>query len=174
MRIKSYIVYISVLTIFIIGVVSCATVKPEIVEETGIMGVVVPVNKEKEEIDYQERDKIVLNFVPMKNGKSIFNKSISNKSISNKSLSNKSFTINPEKDGSFKIYLEPEEYRLEIFLKGFYVKTVNLSIAKGQLLKLGEIMIQKIEPEPGIPLKGSESEENFFNEGDVNIQQPVY
>jgi len=159
MRIVSYTINISTFILLLFILLSCASVKPEVEERVGIMGVIIPEDKKGEEIIYQERDKIVVNCIPLKYGKAI---------------SEKSFTLNPEKNGSFFIDLTPGEYRLEIFLKGFYVNSFHLYVNKGQILDMGKIRLQKIEVEPGVPLKGGGEEENILNEGDVNIQQPAY
>ncbi len=159
----------SFLIIFtILSLISCATVKTReekhkeievISKRTGITGVLIPVDKDGREIIYQEKEKIIVNLIPIKDGHKLFEQSL---------------VINPESNGSFKYNLNQGEYFVEIFLKGFFVNNFEITIPEDEFVDLGVIKLKKIEADSGEPLKGEDSEEVILNEGDVNIEPPSF
>lgn len=133
-------------------------VVPEL-ERAGITGRIIPVDSSGVEIAQEERQKAVINCIPLKEGSQ---------------LKERSVTGNPENDGSFIIDLKKDEYFVEIFLEGFYVRSFKVTVEENRRVNLGEITIQRIESGSGIPVKGDEIEEVFMNEGDVSIQPPSH
>jgi hypothetical protein len=162
--------FFGILMLVILG--SCATtrkkgiepveVKPEIVvpiERPGIAGRVIPVDSSGKEITQEERDRVIINCIPIEEGSQ---------------LKERSVTVNPDAEGSFSIDLKKGEYLIEIFLEGFYVRNFKVVVEDDRRVNLGDIRIQRIEPGSGVPLKGDEIEEVFMNEGDVSIQPPTH
>ena len=139
--------------------ISCATLKTEEGEVIfeGITGILVPVDADGEEIVYQEKEKILVKLIPIKDGERLLNNTL---------------TFNARSDGSFFSELGKGNYAVEIFLDGFYVKSFEIIIHKNEVLDLGEIDMQKIEADMGAPLKEEYTEEVIINEGDVNIEPP--
>lgn len=144
---------------------ACATVKKEtvkvepVVERTGIMGRVVPVDSSGAEIVQEDSEKIVINCIPVKKGSQVKDRSI---------------TGNSGSDGSFSLDLKSGEWFIEVFLEGFYVKSFHVILGENRRVDMGEIRLQRIESGSGVPLKGDEIEEAFVNEGDVSIQPPTH
>jgi len=128
-------------------------------EITRITGVLIPVDKDGREIIYQEKEKIIINLIPMKDGYKLFEQSL---------------VVNPESNGSFTYNLNQGEYSVEIFLEGFYVYSYEITIPEDEFVNLGVIKIKKIEADTGAPLMGEDSEEVLLNEGDVNIEPPSF
>ncbi len=149
--------------LMIIGVVlfflllSCATTKEEKIGRAGIKGTIIPVDMNGEEIREQDKGKIVINCIPVKEGLQIQDSSI---------------TGNAQNNGDFELDLNYGEYVVEVFLEGFYVENFYVVLDSGKRKNLGKIMIKRIETGSGIPLKDDEFEEVIINEGDVNIQPP--
>jgi hypothetical protein len=138
-------------------VLSCATTKEQKEGRAGIKGTIIPVDLKGEEIKEQDKKKIVINCIPVKEGLQ---------------LQDNSVTGNARDNGNFELDLRYGEYVVEIFLEGFYVESFYVVLNSGKRKNLGEIMIKRIEPGSGIPLKDDEFEEVIINEGDVNIQPP--
>lgn len=137
---------------------SCSTFKKAFwVRQTGIKGVVIPVDEEGNKIIEQERENIIINCVPIREGSKDFEHSI---------------TSNAKSDGSFVIDLKRGEYWVEIFLEGFHVESLQVMVYEKKMKNLEEIRIRKIEAGSPSPHKGEETEESITNEGDVNIQPP--
>jgi hypothetical protein len=140
---------------------SCATLKTEEGEAVfeGITGKLVPVDAYGNEIVFQEKEKILVKLIPIKDGER---------------LPDDSLTFNPRPDGSFVSRLDDGNYAVEVYLDGYYVKSVEITVNKNEILDLGTINIEKIETDMGTPLKEehSETEEIIINEGDVNIEPP--
>jgi len=138
-------------------ILSCATTKEEKVGRAGIKGTITPVDLNGEEIKEQDKRKIVINCILVKEGLQIQDSSI---------------TGNARDNGDFELDLRYGEYIVEVFLEGFYVESFYVVLDSGKRKNLGEIMIQRIETGSGIPLKDDEFEEVIIDEGDVNIQSP--
>ena len=157
---KSCLILIIILAI-LFYLSSCVLFKPkkepkeELLE--GMKGQIIPVDRAGEEILYQERENIIINLMLLKEGSPIEDQTI---------------TFNPELDGSFFIVLKTGEYAVEIFLKGFYVESFNITVEEAQVLDRGIIEIREIEAGTGVPIKGEKTDEVILNEGDVNIQPP--
>ncbi len=149
---------IAVITVVLLIAVSCATREKTIVDRAGIKGTVVPTDASGNEIEMQDRGGVIINCIPLREGKQKQEMAI---------------TANTQNDGSFSIGLPGGEYMIEIFLEGFYVKSFHLDLKAGKRYNLGKIALRKIEVGEGMPLKNSEQKENIGSEGDVTIQPPV-
>jgi hypothetical protein len=150
-------VLVFIVVVLLFSILSCATTKEEKVGRSGIKGTITPVDMHGEEIKVQDRGKIVINCIPVREGLQIQDSSI---------------TGNARDNGDFELDLRLGEYVVEVFLEGFYVESFYVVLETGKRNNLGEIMIKRIETGSGIPLKDDELEEVIINEGDVNIQPP--
>mgnify|MGYP000017518841 CR=1 FL=1 len=151
------ILVLSIIILLGFSTFSCTTRqkrKIERIPETGIMGVIIPVSGEGEIIESQPRDEVVINCTFMDNG------------------GGKVYTVNPDPEGRFKVLLKNGNYRIEIFLKGFKVKSLEVNIPPNTMLDLGEIKLVRIETQMGKPFLGEEDQTPLLNEGDVSIQPP--
>ena len=157
--------FVIILLLTIIGT-SCATLEKEkevVVEEKvqprfeGITGILQPVDANGNEILYQDKETILVNLIPIKNGEKLIDRAVA---------------FHPHPDGRFISELGDGNYAVEILLDGFYVKRFDITVHKNELLDLGVIDIQKIETDISMPLKGEQTEEVITNEGDVNIEPP--
>lgn len=137
---------------------SCATTKPKEYERAGIKGSVVPVDSEGEEIVMEDKENIIINCIPVKDGVQMVDKSI---------------VGNAKPNGDFAVELRGGEFVVEVFLEGFYVERTTVLLDRNRRKNLGKIKIRRIETERGVPLEEDISEELIINEGDVNIQPPV-
>jgi hypothetical protein len=137
---------------------SCATTKPEEFVRAGIKGSVIPVDSEGEEIVMEDKEKIIINCIPLVDGVQKTERTI---------------TGNAKGNGDFVVDLRGGEYVVEIFLEGFYVNTFNVVLDRNRRENLGKIEIRRIESGTGTPLKDDVGEEVNINEGDVNIQPPT-
>jgi len=153
---KSYPILIIILAI-LFYLSSCVSFKPKEDLLEGMKGQIIPVDRAGEEIVYQERENIIINLMLLKEGSPIEDQTI---------------TFNPELDGSFFAVLATGEYAVEIFLKGFYVESFNITVEEAQVLDLGIMEIREIVAGTGVPIKGEKTDEVILNEGDVNIQPP--
>jgi len=153
---KSCLILIIILAI-LFYLSSCVSFKPKEDLLEGMKGQIIPVDRAGEEIVYQERENIIINLMLLKEGSPIEDQTI---------------TFNPELDGSYFAVLATGEYAVEIFLKGFYVESFNITVEEAQVLDLGIIEIREIEAGTGVPIKGEKTDEVILNEGDVNIQPP--
>jgi len=153
---KSCLILIIILAI-LFYLSSCVSFKPKEDLLEGMKGQIIPVDRAGEEIVYQERENIIINLMLLKEGSPIEDQTI---------------TFNPELDGSFFAVLATGEYAVEIFLKGFYVESFNITVEEAQVLDLGIMEIREIEAGTGVPIKGEKTDEVILNEGDVNIQPP--
>lgn len=143
---------------------SCAAKKEavKVKEEkaiSGIKGIIIPVDQSGNEIEQQERGKIVINCVPLREGKPVEGKTI---------------TKNPEPDGRFMIELKEGEYNVEFFLKGFNVTSFRVEVSQEKMVDLGSVKLQKIATVHGEPILESQTDKKILNEGDVNIQPPSF
>ena len=154
---RRMILIIIISTIIFCIITACATLKTRDKLIEGIQGQIVPVNKTEEEIFSLERENILINCVPLKNGSQ---------------LDEQSITYNPDSDGSFFLDLKSGEYSIEIFQKGFHVISLHVQVIKDQISDVGEIELREIEVDRGVPIKGGGEEDVIMNEGDVNIQPP--
>jgi hypothetical protein len=137
---------------------SCATTKPEEFERAGIKGSVVPVDSKGEEIGMEDKEKIIINCIPVEDGMQKTDRII---------------TDNPKGNGDFVVELRGGEYVVEVFLEGFYVRTFNVVLDRNRKENLGKIEIKRIESGTGTPMRDDVGEEVITNEGDVNIQPPA-
>ncbi len=154
---SKYILFIVFGFSFLIFVAACATLKPKEDKFDGFFGIVKPVNRNDEEIVYQDRDKVIINCIPVR------------REIP---ASDGPFTFNPDADGNFVAKLQYGEYSVEIFLNGFYVKSFNITIPEGELIDIGIVELKEIAADEGEPVMGEDSEEMLLHEGEVNIQPP--
>ncbi|HEB32543.1 MAG TPA: hypothetical protein ENI15_16995 [Spirochaetes bacterium] len=152
-----YILFIVFGFLFLIFIAACATIKPKKDKFDGFFGIVKPVNRDGEEIVYQERDKVIINCIPVKG---------------EFTASDGPFTFNPEPDGNFVAKLHYGEYSVEIFLNGFYVESFYITIPKGELIDIGIVELKEITADEGEPVMGGDPDEIILHEGDVNIQPP--
>jgi hypothetical protein len=151
-------IFMVIISFIIFGMITaCATLKTREKLIEGIQGQIVLVNKTEEEISSLERENILINCVPLKNGSQ---------------LDEQSITYNPDPDGSFFLDLKSGEYSIEIFQKGFHVISLRVDVKKDQISDVGEIELREIEVDRGVPIKGGGEEDVIMNEGDVNIQPP--
>jgi hypothetical protein len=136
---------------------ACSTLKSKSVPTNGISGAVIPVDRDGQEITQQDKQKIIINCIPLKQGAA---------------LPEKSVTYNPDSEGRFMFGLKTGDYNVEIFLKGFHVKNYQITVLKDEIVELGTVQIREIEAGEGKPVKGDKADEVILNEGDVNIQPP--
>lgn len=137
---------------------SCATTKPKEYERAGIKGSVIPIDSDGTEIVMEDKENIIINCIPMKDGEQMVDKTI---------------VGNAKSNGEFVVDLRGGEFVVEIFLEGFYVESINVVLDRNRRKNLGKIAISRIETERGVPLKDDISVELIINEGDVTIQPPV-
>lgn len=156
MSVKYFSIIIIIFSLLLL-LAACATVSPKEDLFNGIKGTVIPVNRDGKEIIYQEKEKTVINCIPLMKGSP---------------LQEWSITLNPKPDGTFIVALDRGEYSVEIFLKGFYVASFHIDVLEDELVDLGIIKIEEIEAGEGTPVKGEEADDVISNEGDVNIQPP--
>jgi hypothetical protein len=137
---------------------SCATTKPKEFERAGIKGSVVPVDSKGDEIVMEDKEKIIINCIPVEDGMQKTDRTI---------------TVNAKGNGDFVAELRGGEYVVEVFLEGFYVRTFNIVLDRNRKENLGKIEITRIESGTGTPMRDDVGEEVITNEGDVNIQPPT-
>jgi hypothetical protein len=125
---------------------------------TGLKGSVVLADESGKELSFGDRDKILVNIVPVREEKRIEEKAL---------------VLNPGQDGSFQVRLKEGEYFFEVFLKGFHVESRTVLVRKGSVLDLGAVKITRISTGGAAPVMGDKREEPPPNVGDVNIQPPV-
>jgi len=145
-----------VLTILILP--SCATTKPKEYERAGIKGSVIPVDSDGNEIVMEDKENIIINCIPLRDGEQMVDKTV---------------VGNAKSNGDFEVDLRGGEFVVEIFLEGFYVESVNVVLDRNRRKNLGKIVISRIEPGRGVALKDDISEKLIINEGDVNIRPPA-
>lgn len=138
--------------------VSCATGRFPAGRKSGIKGRVLPVDASGEVILLQDKGQIIVNCFPVRNGTP---------------LQERSITVNTRDDGSFSVDLREGEYLIEFFLKGFYVKSMTVSLEGKKKKNLGDIMIERIVADTGLPVRDGDTEESIGSGGDVTIQPPV-
>jgi|WetSurSiteA1Bulk_404760.scaffolds.fasta_scaffold30377_2 hypothetical protein len=125
---------------------------------TGLKGSVVLADESGKELSFGDREKILVNIVPVREEKRIEEKAL---------------VLNPGQDGSFQVRLKEGEYFFEVFLKGFHVESRTVLVRKGSVLDLGAVKITRISTGGAAPVMGDKREEPPPNVGDVNIQPPV-
>ena len=154
---SKYILFIVLGVSFLIFIAACATIKPKKDKFDGFFGIVKPVNKNGEEIVYQDTENVIINCIPVKG---------------EIPASDGPFTFNPDADGTFAAKLHHGEYSVEIFLNGFYVESFNITIPEGELLDIGIVELKEITADEGEPVMGEDFDGMILHEGDVNIQPP--
>jgi hypothetical protein len=154
---RRYLLFILLGILFLIFISACATVKPKRDKFDGFFGIVKPVDRNGEEIIYQDREKVIINCTPVKEGGP---------------ASNGPYTFNPGPDGKFVAKLRQGEYSVEIFLNGFYVKSFNIAILEGELIDIGVVELEEIAAYEGEAVMDEDSDDMILHEGDVNIQPP--
>jgi hypothetical protein len=137
---------------------SCATSRMGDLRQSGIRGRVTPVDENGEEIKMQDKDKIIITALPLKNSTPDLDRAT---------------TVNAKNDGTFTVDLREGKYVVEIFLEGFYVWSGDVALEGKRRKNLGEISLARIMTEAGLPIRGDEGEVPIGSEGDVNIQPPV-
>lgn len=155
-RARPITVFISIMFLVVL-LSSCATVEKEKAGFQGIAGELLPVDEFGNEIVYLEKEKILVNLVPIVDGKRLFDES---------------FSFTPRSDGVFARELGSGPYTVEVFLKGFYVRSFDITVKAGETVDLDVIKIEKIESGPGAPVMGEENSDVILNGGDVNIEPP--
>ncbi len=145
------------LCVCIFSLSACVSLKRKAVPEEGMKGKIVPVDLHGEELTYPELQKVIINCVPLKDGRLMEGRSI---------------TANPDKRGNFIVNLKQGEYAVEIFLKGFFVKSFQITIEEGTVTDLETLKLREIEAGSGEPIMGESVDGMILNEGDVNIQPP--
>ncbi len=141
----------------VVLLLSCATVEKEKAEFQGVTGELLPVDEFGNEIVYLKKEKILINLVPIVDGKRLFDES---------------FSFIPRSDGGFTRELGSGTYTVEVFLKGFYVRSFDITVNAGETVDLDVIKIEKIEAGLGAPVMGEENSDVILNGGDVNIEPP--
>jgi hypothetical protein len=154
---KKAVYYVVLAGLLAIIVASCASVQKEVKGFQGIMGKAVPTDEYGNEIVPLEKEKILINIVPVRDGVRLFEKSSS---------------FNPKPDGTFMKELGTGKYTIEVFLVGFYVRSLDIVLHEREVLNLGLLQLQRIETDPGSPVMGEENDDMFLNGGDVNIEPP--
>ena len=138
---------------------SCATTKPKEYERAGIKGSVIPVDSDGEEIVMEDKENIIINCIPVRDGEQIVDKAV---------------VGNAKPNGDFAVDLRGGEFVVEVFLEGFYVESITVVLDRNRRKNLGKIKISRIETGRGVPVEDDVShEEPIISEGDVNIQPPV-
>jgi len=163
MLVKSLTIFMLLLSLSVLFF-SCAAKKEAVKIEqmpvvSGISGVLIPVDHSGKVIEQQERERIVINCIPLREGRSVEGSTI---------------TKNPEADGSFMIELEAGEYDIEFFLKGFHVASFRVEVSPEEVVDLGVIKLEKIPTVQGEPIMEAQKDKKILNEGDVNIQPPSF
>ena len=149
---------VAAVLIFSLIASSCATTKPKEYERAGIKGSVVPVDSDGEEIVMEDKENIIINCIPVKDGVRMVDRSI---------------VENARPDGDFAVDLRGGEFVVEVFLEGFYVESITVLLDRNRRKNLGKIKIRRIETGRGVVIEDDIREELIINEGDVNIQPPV-
>jgi len=145
------------LCVCIISLSACVSLRRKEVPEEGMKGKIVPVDLHGEELSYPELQNVIINCMPLKEGRLMEGRSI---------------TANPDKKGNFVVNLKQGEYAVEIFLKGFFVKSFQIIIEEGTITDLEILKLREIEAGSGEPIMGESADGMILNEGDVNIQPP--
>jgi hypothetical protein len=169
---KARLIAVSISVLFLLAIaISCATVeKVEVKEEAeaeveikvwvqGIRGTVLLVDESGNEIQSLNKKRVLVNLVPVIDGKRVYQRS---------------FSFSPGSDGTFFEELEIGEYTVELFLEGFYVHSLDIAVRKGETLELGEVRLKRIETDLGAPVVKNENQDAVMNGGDVNIEPPSY
>jgi hypothetical protein len=90
-----------------------------------------------------------------------------------KPLEAKAYSINPGEDGGFFFSLKEGVYSVEVFLKGFNMESLTVSVSRNEVTDVGTVTLKELETEGGKPARGPAGGGLPTNEGDVNIQPPV-
>jgi hypothetical protein len=154
---KRYAGLTAALMLSILLPLSCATTKPKELERAGIKGEVIPVDSNGEEIGMEDKEEIIVNCIPIREGIQLVDRTV---------------TENAKKNGEFNVELRGGDFVVEIFLEGFYVETFYVTLDKNRRKNLGKVEIERIETGSGKPIKDEAIEDVITNEGDVNIQPP--
>jgi hypothetical protein len=125
---------------------------------SGMKGSVVLVDEHGAAISYQSSASAVLSVRLTRDGKPV---------------EGKTYSINPEDDGSFFLSLKEGVYAVEVFLKGFHMESLTVSVSRNEVTDVGAVALKKFETEGGKPARGPAEGGLPSNEGDVNIQPPV-
>ena len=128
---KRYLMLFFLVSFLFLVFPGCASMKPKDTLNEGMRGQIIPVDSTGKEILYQKRENIVINCVPLKNGRLKEENSI---------------TFNPEPDGNFLVSLKSGEYSVEIFQKGFYVKSLNILVETDQIIDVGVVELTPRAP----------------------------
>jgi hypothetical protein len=155
--VKRHFVRISTVGAVLALMISCATTRPEEFERAGIKGSVIPVDSRGDEIVMEDKEKILVNCIPVRDGVQLVDRTVIG---------------NARSDGDFSVDLRGGDYVVEIFLEGFYVQTFYVVLDRNRRKNLGKVEIKRIESGTGTPLKDEAGEDVIINEGDVNIQPP--
>ena len=159
MRTVHFLFASSLLFLLLIVVFSCATVEKQAGDTQGVTGTIVLVDEEGEEIGYPGKEEVLVNFVPLKDGKRSLDRAL---------------RLSPSADGTFFGRLEKGKYTIEVFLQGFYVRSIDITVLQGEAVHLGTIELQRIKTDPGKPVKSEPEQRVILKEGDVNIEPPSF
>jgi hypothetical protein len=138
---------------------SCATVEKQAESVQGVTGRIVLTDEEGEEIGYPPKEDILVNVVPVRAGERSFDNALR-------------LSLSP--DGTFFGRIEKGLYTIEIFLQGFYIRRIEVTVIAGKVIDLGAIELQRIKIDPGMPVKAEPEEGVILKEGDVNIEPPSF
>ncbi|MBN2325147.1 MAG: hypothetical protein JXQ30_15565 [Spirochaetes bacterium] len=154
------ILFIPVTILFLLfAACSCATVEKKAERLQGITGRVVLTDDEGGEIEHPPSEDILVNVVPVVAGERRYDRAS---------------RLFPSKDGTFFGSLEKGQYTIEVFLQGFYVRSIDVTMPSDRVIDLGTIELQRIRIDPGMPVKAEPEEGVILKEGDVNIEPPSF
>lgn len=156
---EKFLVISGFLLLLLTFVFSCATVEKQAGGAQGAAGTVVLTNEEGEDAGYPPKEDVLVNFVPVMDGERRFDRSV---------------RIFPSADGIFFGRLEKGKYTIEVFLQGFYVRSIDITVLQDRVTDLGIIKLQRIMTDPGMPVKAGPEQDVILKEGDVNIEPPSF
>jgi len=145
------------LCVCIFSISACVSLKRRGAPSEGMKGEIIAVDMHGKELTYPELQNVIINCVPLKG---------------DRLMEERSITENPDKKGNFVVALKKGEYAVEIFLKGFFVKSFQITIEEDTLTDLETVELCEIEAGSGEPIMGESADDVILNEGDVNIQPP--
>ena len=137
---------------------SCASVEKGAKKDQGVTGTVV-FKKAGEETGSPPKSEVRVDCIPVREGTPVAGDTV---------------RLSPSADGTFFGRLEYGEYTIEVFLKGFYVRRMDVAVRRNEVTELGIIELERIETEPGKPVKTGGEQDVVLKEGDVNIEPPSF
>ncbi len=159
MRTVRFLFTSSLLLLLLFMVFSCASVGKRTGGAQGVTGTIVLMDEEGEEIGYPGREEALVNCVPLRDGERSLDRAL---------------RLSPSADGTFFGRLEKGKYTIEVFLQGFYVRSIDVTVFQDETVDLGTIELQRIKTDPGEPVKAEPEQDVILKEGDVNIEPPSF